>query len=658
MNTFERSIGKWPLNCPSLYHSILKCLFFEIKEVNSTFCKGVGRLVDRDSQECLWFEVTGGSVGEVRTRSQMFFKGKAGTFRKLMIKKSSFYSGGRVVSLNPGRDGASCVPMPAAHPDYNRFLDAAAPEQKIGKLLECLKNQRVDVIGKITAMELKRSNTGLTKHEVWLKGDDGCVVLVEMWGRTFSALLERAVVGESVLQVENARVVVANDNGTVSLSAEFFLDGERGAAWAFLDPPHRLTEVLKQVTSEAGQRISSVWESGNRVVSKLEVVQGLKFKCLMSTLRASCLAWNDPGAAGTADRLPAQVELVGHSVFVTELQNATPVYRECKICRTKVNSESGLCKNRGVPHVTVVSDEKKALSSVRLADASGSFADVLADGPVLCALAGVANVEQLDALLQKRGAAAVIFRNRYDFVLAANQRKKSLGAGKENRPLLAGKENQTLSECRFEVVRVQPTLLEPWDTPERPALLKVIDTEEDPATGHVFPVRCPTTDLTLTPGGVKCTGLKVFPQFIAVMGYVKDKPRERRVGEGEDALVEIVHSKVFPVESDVEGDAEVPTFVVEIVGAEVDLEVKRMPKERPYLIVGEPVMAEGVATVTIVAENIFDLQHIPDARARFAQEREGWWKIMGSDDVERRAKKRSAEHLTIETPSKVQCQSI
>ena len=97
MVTLETPIGKWPVQCPKMYHSSLKCVFFDVKEVNPTFYKGVGRFVDGDSQDCLWFEVTGGSGGEVNTRAQMYGKGKAGTFRKLTIKKSPFYSGGRVV---------------------------------------------------------------------------------------------------------------------------------------------------------------------------------------------------------------------------------------------------------------------------------------------------------------------------------------------------------------------------------------------------------------------------------------------------------------------------------------------------------------------------------------------------------------------------------
>ena len=62
--------------------------------------------------------------------------------------------------------------------------------------------------------------------EVWLKGEDDCEVLVEMWGPSFKKLLEDATVGVSVLQVDNARVV-RNNNGSVSLSAEHFKDSER-----------------------------------------------------------------------------------------------------------------------------------------------------------------------------------------------------------------------------------------------------------------------------------------------------------------------------------------------------------------------------------------------------------------------------------------------
>ena len=77
--------------------------------------------------------------------------------------------------------------------------------------------------------------------------------------------------------------------------------------------------------------------------------------------------------------------------------------------------------------------------------------------------------------------------------------------------------------------------------------------------------------------------------------------------------------------------------------------------ERLYLIVGTPHVFDE--TVTIMAENIFDLKDTPDAEARFAKELESWLQIM-SGKVEQNPKKRSAKFLMEETPSKKKCQSV
>ena len=79
-----------------------------------------------------------------------------------------------------------------------------------------------------------------------------------------------------------------------------------------------------------------------------------------------------------------------------------------------------------------------------------------------------------------------------------------------------------------------------------------------------------------------------------------------------------------------------------------------MLDKRLFLIIGTPLCD---ASVTIMAENIFDLKDIPDAVARFGKEREGWWKIM-SDKIEQQPKKRSAKSLMDATPSKKRCMSV
>ena len=102
-------------------------------------------------------------------------------------------------------------------------------------------NQRVDVVGLV--VQVDGSFNRATKLEVWLKGEDGMSVLLELWGDTFQKLESQLQAYASVLQVDNARTVL-KDNGTMHLSAEYFGDSEKGGAFAFCEPAARKSEEV------------------------------------------------------------------------------------------------------------------------------------------------------------------------------------------------------------------------------------------------------------------------------------------------------------------------------------------------------------------------------------------------------------------------------
>jgi len=361
------------------------------------------------------------------------------------------------------------------------------------------------------------------------------------------------------------------------------------------------------------------------------------------------------------------------------IANQDPLYSACALCSTKIDPATGLCKKAGPAHVTTAQDQKVALTSVRIADASGSYADVLARTEAILTFAGVQTVNELEAVIQRRSADAITMQGRFDIVLGANQVRKALGKLRPSRQGLGfagfgqhGKASDPQSqgdpECRFEVLRAERTLLDEWDTDDRPALAKVIESKSSPNTGNVFPVRCPVSDLIDTTGGVKVRDTTVFPSYIMVLGLVKQEPREQSIGEGEDALVELVHETVYPRECLPE---ELPAgfqptakaFSVEIICDPQGPAIQgaRMPDEVPYLIVGRPQL-DDQGNVTIMANNIFDLRNqrkaitIKAAEERFKEEREGWWELL-QHKVEQHEKKRSAKDLITNTPSKKRCMS-
>ena len=642
MTTIAKPVNKWPLNSPQQkFHSKLKTLFFEAKMIKG-FAKGVGRFVDLTDGDTLWFEVTGNSVPEVITRSRNFVKGKAGTFSNLNIKHSPWYSGGKVLNLTPGPQSAICLPIPATHPDFSRFQEVTAqPKGNIGSLAKCSGNERADVIGKVTAMAPCQV-PGRDKSEVWIKGEDDKEVLLEMWGPTFHTLLQNVTIGQSTLQVDNARVVM-NDKGTVHLSAEAFKDDERASSWAFIDPPHTRAATVRALSSDRGDRISSAWEPTNKATIRLTATQGMKLKTCMGTLKTNSLAWEQDGQATSIDALPETIEVVLQGVWLTEILNARPVYEECKHCHTKIDEITGNCKKAETGHTTEPGEEKVALSAVRLADESGSYHDVLAHTQCLCQLANVQGVAELEQLVLQGGVSTLTFRDRFDVVVGANQKKKAWA------PRGNTTKNPAEILCRFEVLRVASALLPEWDSEDRPALTRVMNTKSDQNSGHVLPLRQPTNDLAATPVGVKFNDATVFPRYVTVLGRVKEPPQEQVVGEGANAVVELVHARVYPAE-DSDTDEE-KAFAVEVMSPQAEASIKRMPEGLPYLIVGAPICDHGV---TIMAENIFDIREIPQGPQRFAAARQGWWKVL-RDNVEETEKKRSAKSLMEATPSKKQC---
>ena len=641
MATVERSIEKWPLNHPSGYHARLKCMYFDSKKFKN-FVKGVGRLVDISSDATLWFEITGNSTGEVTQRALRYLPGRAGTFKNLTIKPSNWHSGGRSVSLNPGAHGVVFTPMAAAHPDFTRFPNGVvAPVGDIGDFLQSAEHERVDAIGLVTQVTAGGTRVAV-KTEVWLKGEDSQVILIELWGATFKKLLADARIGHSVLQVENARVVRKGDD-TVHLTAESFKDSDMGGSWAFLDPPHARTNRLQAMDAEGGVRISSLWTPANPNVARLTYTQGQKFKTCAGSLRACSLAWTDPEQSTSADELPERVYVALQSVFLTEIANTDPVYVQCKLCRSKVDPETGNCKKASADHVTEPGDEKVALSSVRLADFSGSVADVLAETNALCGLASVQDVSGLEDLLARSGRGGASFRGRYDVVLGAGQVKKSFtAAGRAPRQSADG------PECKFEVLKVtEVETLVPWDTPERPALEQILEAKSDPSVGHVVPIKSPNEDLIASSAGVKfARATSVLPQYVLVLGRVDSPPQEQTIGEGPDAMVEVVHPSVMPVGVDA---PESNTFGVQLVCQVAEVATKRMPNGKPYLIVGGVSGTRG--EFTVLAENIFDLEHIPNAVDMFTKELEGAWRLL-CDGLDSSSKKRSAKLLVEGTPKK------
>ena len=90
-------------------------------------------------------------------------------------------------------------------------------------------------------------------------------------------------------------------------------------------------------------------------------------------------------------------------------------------------------------------------------------------------------------------------------------------------------------------------------------------------------------------------------------------------------------------------------FSVEIVCPKQFSDSYQLSDAEPCLVVGAVIGSEG--HYTILAENVFKLDDVENASAKFHAEREGMWEFL-KNNVSQTEKKRSALELITPTPSK------
>ena len=635
--TIEKTLEKFATGGQTNAYKVgLRTLYMATKPVKGFF-KGAGRLVDK-KHNMVWFEVTGNSPTELASRARGFAMGKANVFTGVVVKTTTWYSGGRLLDLNPGK-GIRATPVPSSHPDLTNFPAAVAPKGSIGDLLKCQAHQRVDVVGFVVDVVIP--NIKADKAEVWLKGDDDRTILVEMWGATFKKLCGQLQAYATVLQVDNARVVV-KENGVVHLNAEFFSDTDKGGSWAFVDPAHERTAALLQLSHDSGHKISTAWTPSARSgMVRLAASSGDKLATCLSTLLTNSLAWDDDSAAAThsVDALPEMVEVAVFGVCMTQVNVASPVYTECRTCHTKIDDITSECKGaQSDKGCTTLPGDRVAFAPIRLNDFSGAYDDIMVQAKQLWQLAGLANVGELDELIEKSALPGLCHRGRFDVVIVANQKAKGKKKG-------APKPGE-VPACRFQVLRVVPRLLGEWNTKERPAVSNILRVEGASHGGQILPIRSPAHDVEETPAGIKFAHGPVFPQLVLTLGRTTTAPTMQDSGCGD--LVEVTYSDVLPVATEQEGET---AFAVEWMCERSRAEALAFDKGSPHLILGAVSLYDAKAT--ILAEGIWPVGGDSGVQ-HFKAELAGVWKLLATNVHEHPAK-RSAKHLITHTPSKRPC---
>ena len=115
----ETTLDKLPIGKASLHKVRLKCIYVAMKRVKH-FHKAHGRLVDKKGNS-LWFEIAGANATEVMSKSRQVMPGRVFVFKGLSVKTTQWYSGGRIIDLNPRRSG-TFTPIASSHPDVTTLM--------------------------------------------------------------------------------------------------------------------------------------------------------------------------------------------------------------------------------------------------------------------------------------------------------------------------------------------------------------------------------------------------------------------------------------------------------------------------------------------------------------------------------------------------------
>ena len=291
------------------------------------------------------------------------------------------------------------------------------------------------------------------KTELWLKDATGFKVLVEAWGRTFARELGQETC-PFVLCLLN--FAVKGDASQVSLTGEYVGDSVRGSSCVLPLKSDVAKAPFDGVEAAGGTEISVPWKPA---VSNMSA-DGPCYAAFLASVRNSSLAFGDgelrPVAPGSQDVwLPEEVRVFVGGVWLTDIRDAEVLYTPCSVCKKKI-SESGKCSN---PTCTgEASDVKAVLTTVTLADATGSLHNVLIRTDDFLVFTGMKSIQDLESCLQQEGHVSLPFRRRADVILGAQK------ATQHGMAQSGSGEAQSLSPLvvSFEVLRVLPTLLEGW----------------------------------------------------------------------------------------------------------------------------------------------------------------------------------------------------
>ena len=294
-------------------------------------------------------------------------------------------------------------------------------------------------------------------------------LLVEAWGKNFAGQL-RGYGATQIVLLMNFSVRQTSDGQSCTLTGEHAGQTERGSAFILAPTAEDVVKQFAAVDIDGGDAISVPWQPENPQMT----ATGKCFTACLASVKNSSLAFGLDFARPVANRagggvpagvvaeiwLPDEVRVFVPGMWLTEVRDGDLLYIPCSICKKKMPEGAVSCPHgqcTGVP-----SAEKVVLTSVTLADSTGSLRNVLCWGDELAAFTSLRSVQGLETCLREEGHVSLPFRARCDVIIGSQK----------------ATQYETVTVANFELLAATPKLLEEWDTESRPAPLYVFQGTE------------------------------------------------------------------------------------------------------------------------------------------------------------------------------------
>ena len=197
---------------------------------------------------------------DLEKQAKMCCENKFVVVQGLLLSQNNKFLGGFCADMSNRASKVKVHPMAESH---QTAMDMAkvvpTPQSDLATLKQhCRDYQRADLIGLVMSKNIPQTKT-VSKAEVWMKDESEMELLVNLWGPKYTAEVRDNVEVGMVLQLENC-LLSKKEDGSVEASCQDWLENDRHQfARMMVDPKSDRAEVLKLLSPDRGQQISTPW---------------------------------------------------------------------------------------------------------------------------------------------------------------------------------------------------------------------------------------------------------------------------------------------------------------------------------------------------------------------------------------------------------------